>query len=124
MPIRLKPGGILAVTLDFERDLPEADRLTWQCRALTVAEKMDYEAAADAAMKLPEGAKQFAAIRECIKRIAVDWNLVDESGNPLPFDDANLNEFTAAALYRFMWELPRATTMGILEKKWLPLPSA
>jgi hypothetical protein len=136
-----RPHEEQTITLPCESGKPEADRIQWRVRALTRGETIDYEEAFVAAAILPtaeqvHGRKAVEAapatedtpaapavaavpgLADVIRRVAVGWsNIVDDKGQPVPFNDEAFDVFTPQELITIARELPDAAGWGDLKSK-------
>lgn len=118
MPIIFKFSAPVECTLPCETHKPEADRIVWLARVLSCADAIQYEADVDAMLGQSTVAAQSDAANALIRRVSTGWkNIVDGDGNPVPFDDAALSQFTIQQKMAFASQLPGAAGWSAYEKK-------
>lgn len=111
-----KPNTIVEVTLPFQSNIPEPDRLRFKVRALSWGEAIDYDKEFERILGLPL-VDQFAPLMALIRIVATDWsNAVDAAGQPLPFADESFRLMTPELMQTVAAQLREAASWGSQKK--------
>jgi hypothetical protein len=117
MPFNTSAPRTCETTLPCQSDAPESDRIVFTARIFSCEEMKGYRSRLADLFKLEDDA-QSAAANSLIKEAATGWsNIVDDKGEPLPFDDAPLDKLDLQTKMRIASQLPDAAGWGQLTKK-------
>ena len=115
MPLAADPNQTVGVTLKHDADLPAEQRAVFTYRHFTCRHLTQFNAIVAAAQKEPDDDKCSALLHEAIGFRIVGWeNLRDpDSGEPIPFDPADIAAVGGALTPMEKWTLCYAVRAAV-----------